>query len=217
MRLSPAAFNRHLDHMGQKVFWRKAFACPCRNPNSGAADARCPHCGGKGQMWSAGADGVVGITGSKTQREWAQFGTYESGDSVVSIPENSPLYQMGQFDRVALLNASEQFSLPLVHGAPTERLAGRIEAVSRVFWLDDKKEIVEGGIPVVDESGALSWAIGAPPAGRQYTVSGSRYLEYFVFGPFPSNRNMHQGARLPRLVVLRRFDLWGRSSPSGLA
>jgi hypothetical protein len=215
MRLNPAAFNRHIEHMGQQVTWRKAFACPCRNPNSGAADPRCPHCAGKGQLWNPPKDGVIGVTGSRTQREWAQFGTYESGDSVVSIPESSPLYEMGQFDRVTLLNAAEQFSLPLVRGAPTDRLIGRVEKISRVFWLDAQKHIVEGGIPQVQANGTLAWDAGAPPAGTQYTISGSRYPEFFCFGAFPSNRNEHQGARLPKRVVLRRFDLWGRSSPSG--
>lgn len=217
MHLNPAAFNRHIAHMGQRVVWRRAAACPCRNPNSGASDPRCPHCAGKGHMWTLGTNGVVGITGTKTQREWAQFGTYESGDSVVTIPGDSPLYDMGQFDRVVLLNATEQFSIPLTHGAQTERLIGRIEKVSRVFWLDDKKQIVVGGIPVVEDNGDLSWPENPPPEGRQFTISGSRFLEYYCFGAFPSSRNAHQGARLPRLVVLRRFDLLGRSSPSGLS
>lgn len=217
MKLNPAEFNRHIAHMGQQVTWRRAAACPCRNPNSGASDPRCPHCAGKGYMWAGAISGVVGITGTKTQREWAQFGTYESGDSVVTIPGDSPLYEMGQFDRVALLNATEQFSLPLVHGAVKERLVGRIQAVARVFWIDDQKQIIEGGIPTVKEDGTLSWTTGEPPEGRQFTISGSRFLEYYCFGPFPSSRNAHQGARLPRLVVLRRFDLWGRSTPSASA
>lgn len=211
MRLNPAAFNRHLNHMGQQCTWRKAFACPCKNANSGASDPKCPQCSGKGQLWDAVLSGVVGVTGSKVQKEWAQFGNYESGDSVVSIGEDSELYEMGQFDRVTMLNATEQFSITLIHGAPTERLIGKIESISRIFWLDDDKELVQGGIPVVADNGTLTWASGEPPAGKQYGISGTRFLEFFVFGMFPSNRNEHQGARLPKRVVLRKFDLWGRS------
>lgn len=214
MQLNPAAFDRHLRHMGQDVSWRKAFACPCKNPNSGASDPKCPNCTGKGYLWDAALPGVVGVAGSKVQREWAQFGTHESGDSVVSIGSDSPLYLMGQADRVTLLNATEQFSLTLVHGAPTERLIGKIEKISRIFWLDDNKKVVQGGIPTVDDAGKLTWADDAPPAGRQYGVSGSRWQEFFCWGQFPSNRNMHQGAQLPKRVVLRKFDLWGRSTPS---
>lgn len=211
MQLNPAAFNRHLAHMGQDCLWRRAYACPCKNPNSNASDSRCPHCGGKGHLWDGAQPGVVGVTGTKVQREWAQFGTYESGDSVVSIGSDSPLYAMGQADRVTLLNATEQFSLALTHGAPTERLIGKIVAINRVFWLNAQKVIVDGEIPQVQENGTLAWGAGEPPAGTQYTISGARHLEYFCFGQFPSNRNMHRGAALPRLVVLRRFDLWGRA------
>lgn len=211
MQLNPNAFNRHLAHMGQKVEWRRAAVCPCKNPNSGASDPKCPHCGGKGHMWAAAVAGVAGITGSKTQREWAQSGNYVSGDTVVSIPENSPLYDMGQADRVTMLNATDQFSLSLVRGAPTERLIGKIKQVDRVFWLNAQKAIVEGGLPEALPNGTLVWGVGAPPAGTQYTISGSRFQEFFCWGAYPSNRNMHQGARLPKRIVLRLFDLWGRS------
>lgn len=211
MELNPAAFNAHLQHMGQKVLYRKAFACPCKNPHSGASDSKCPHCSGKGYMWDAAVDGVVGVTGSKVQREWAQFGTYESGDSVVSIGSDSSLYGMGQADRVTMLNATEQFSITMVRGAPDERLIGKVESISRVFWLDAQKALTQGGKPTVADNGTLTWADGEPPAGVQYGISGSRFMEMFVWGPFPSNRNMHQGAQLPRRVVLRKFDLWGRA------
>lgn len=211
MQLNPAAFNRHLNHMGQDVTWRRASACPCKNPNSGASDPKCPHCGGKGQMWDAALPGVVGVTGSKVQKEWAQFGNYESGDSVVTIGSDSPLYQMGQFDRVTMMNAVEHFSITLVHGAPTERLIGKIESISRVFWLNAQKELTQGGIPNVADNGTLSWPAGEPPAGTQYGISGTKFQEFFCFGMYPSNRNEHQGAQLPKRVVLRKFDLWGRS------
>lgn len=210
MQLNPLAFNRHLAHMGQQVEWRRAFVCPCKSAHSGASDPKCPHCGGKGHMWNQAMPGVAGVTGSKTQKEWAQSGNYMSGDTVVSIPENSPLYDMGHADRVTMLNATDQFSLSLVRGAPTERLNGKINQVDRVFWLDAQKAIVEASAPVVRENGTLEWGAGAPPEGVQYTISGSRYIEYFCWGAFPSNRNMHQGARLPKRVVLRLFDLWGR-------
>jgi hypothetical protein len=211
MQLNPSAFNRHLAHMGQDVAWRKAFSCPCKNPDSGASDKKCPHCAGKGYLWDPALDSVVGVAGAKVQREWAQFGMYEAGDSVVTIGSDSPLYAMGQADRVTMLNATEQFSLTLIRGAPTDRLIGKIESIGRVFWLDDDKALVQGGIPDVADNGTLSWVDGEPPAGRQYGISGSRYQEFFCFNMFPSNRNEHQGAQLPKKVVLRKFDLWGRS------
>lgn len=129
---------------------------------------------------------------------------------VVSIPENSPMYEMGQFDRVINRNSTDHFSLPLVRGDESERLHFPVEKIDRVFWLDAGGAIVDGGIPTVGPDGTLTWASGAPPLGATYSVSGKKFNEFFCWGPYPSNRNEHQGARLPKRVVLRKFDLFGR-------
>lgn len=208
MRFSPAKFNRHLDHIGQTFSWRKASTCPCVNPLSGAARPGCPHCDGKRIIWAAAVDGKAGVAGQKTQREWAQFGLYQGGDVVLTIQESSPLYAMGQFDRVVMLNSTDSFSLPLVRGQ-NDRIQGQVQQITRVFWIDGD-DIVDGPLPDLTTGGVLSWTIGGPPAGQQYTVDGIRNSEYFCFGPYPSDRMMHHGARLPRRVVLRQFDLLGR-------
>jgi hypothetical protein len=214
MRLNPAAFNGHLAFIGQRYSWRKAFHCPCVDPYSGAATPGCPQCGGKGRLWDPPVQGVAGVASQKVQQAWAQFGMWQDGDTVLSIPENTPLYEMGQFDRVTMLNATEDFSLVLVRGAPVEKLFFNVNSIFRVFWLDANKNVVQGAIPTVAADGSLSWTSGAPPLGVQYSVSGKRYSEYFCFGQFPGMRGEHQGARLPKRVVLRSFDLFGRDMTS---
>lgn len=153
------------------------------------------------------------MAGTKTQREWAQFGVYESGDAVVTIGSDSPMYGMGQFDRVTALNATNQFSVTLIRGEAAEasKLALiTLKSIDRVFWLTpDGTAVVEGGIPTV-ANGVPTWASGAPADGVQYAISGSRFLEYFCYGDFPSNRGEHSGAPLPKRVVLRDFDLFNR-------
>lgn len=208
MFLNPAAFNSHLQHMGQKFVWRKAFRCPCVNEFSGAADPGCPNCSGKSWFWDGPVDAVAGVASQQTQLRWAQFGLWQDGDIVVSIPESSAMYDMGQFDRALLLNSTDTFSLPLTRGGPTERITDPVEKVTRVFWLNAQKEVVDGALPVVDANGVPTWAEGGPPIGTTYTITGKRYNEYFCWGPYPSNRMEHQGARLPKRVVLRKFDLF---------
>ena len=61
----------------------------------------------------------------------------------------------------------------------------------------------------MDSNGQLSWSVGAS-VGSQYSISGTRYSEYFVWDELPGDRKHHYGARLPRKLVLRRFDLFGR-------
>jgi len=154
---------------------------------------------------------TIGVANQDVQLKWAEFGLWESGDSVAVLPSNSPAYHMGQFDRVVMLNATDPFSRVLVHGEPNERLLVPVESVSRVFWLDDDGNIVEGGIPVVSPDGDLSWPNGGePPLEKPYTINGTRYSEYYCFGPFAADRNEHRGAKLPRRVVLRKWDLMGR-------
>lgn len=209
MRLSPERFNAWLGNIGQQFLWRKSFACPCVNPQSGAADPAHALCGGLGRIWNAPLPGIAGVANQKTQREWAQFGVWESGDMVISVPSNSVLYAMGQFDRATMLNSTDPFSLVLTRGQ-NDVLRFPVVAIERVFWLNGGGTMVEGGIPTVDGSGALTWVAGEPPAAQQYTIHGTRFTEYYCYGPFPSDRGEHAGAALPKRAVLRRFDLFMR-------
>ena len=162
MKLSPAAFNAHLNHLGQDFTWRKAYACPCVNPHSGAAKPNCPHCDGKGRLWDAPAVGKAGIVGRDQLRKFADFGLWDQGDIMLSIPSDSPLYAMGQFDRVTATNRSEQFSMNFVRGL-NDRIRHVIIAIERVFWIGSGDVLVEGNIPAIGADGTLTWADGAPP------------------------------------------------------
>jgi hypothetical protein len=215
MRFSRVAFNRHLENIGQKVVWRASYACPCVNPTSGAADPRCPLCVGIGRIWEKGVETVVGVASQKTHERWVKFGRSEVGDMVLSIPESSPMWDgAGQFDRVVSMNGLDGFSEVLTRGATTEKLRVPVNSISRVFWRDrnDPKQIVEGGIPKVDENGRLTWTEKEPPPGTQYSITGDRFSEYFMLDQFPSDRNQHSGVRLPKNVVLRKWHLYGRAA-----
>lgn len=215
MRFSREKFNRHINNIGQQVVWRPSFACPCVNPTSFAPDPKCPVCTGLGRVWEAGIETVVGIANQKTQERWARLGMYEAGDMVLVIPENSPMWDGGgQFDRVLTMNGLDGFSEVLTRGAPTEKLRVPVNSISRVFWRNPKNpaQLVEGGIPNVDERGRLSWTEKEPPAGVSYSITGDRFSEYFMFDGYPSDRNQHSGVRLPKNVVLRKWSLFGRGA-----
>lgn len=210
MNLQPSRFNRFLNTIGQNVTWRKSYDCPCRNKDSGAAELNCPQCNGVGAIWDAPVDGIVGVSSMKVQKEWSQFGLYENGDVVVTVPGDTPVYAAGAYDRVQFVDSSSPFSLILKRGAG-DTLRFAVESIERVFWLSNDL-IVEGGIPDVSESGALTWASGEPPAGFQFSLTGRKRPEYYVFKDFPQDRAHHGGAPLPRRVVLRHYDLPSRST-----
>lgn len=215
MKFNASAFDSHLANIGQQVEWRRSYACACTNPATGQADPKHKLCNGKGRLWDAPKPTVVGVSSQKVQAEWQALGLYESGDMVLTVPQSSPLWDSGQFDRILLLNSTNIFSQPMVRGAPNERLLFRTRTILRCFWLGPApaREIVEGVVPTIDANGVPSWpAGGEPPAGTQYSLTGEKYDEYFVFGAFPSDRNEHSGMRLPKRIVARKWDLFARSN-----
>lgn len=209
MRLSPTRFDTFLNKIGQSYDWRKAYACPCRNPNSGSTRHNCLQCAGKGFLYAEPVSGNAGTAGAKVQREWAAFGAWQSGDIVLTIPSDSPIYDIGERDRVTHKNNSEPFSDIFTHGEH-DTLRFPLMAIDRIFWLDDAQQIVDGGIPQLSATNTMSWTTGGPPTGKQYTVTGRYHPEYFMLQEFPSDRAHQFGDPLPRRVVLRRYDLAGR-------
>lgn len=217
MQFNAAAFNQFLNGIGQSFLWRRSFACPCTNPRSNQPAPGCPQCGGRGFLHSEAVKAKAGVASGSVQRKWAQMGRYEQGDMVVSVPGDSKMWGMGEFDRVTALNASDTFSTRLTRGAQGERLTFSVTSLERVFWLDAGSAIVDGRLPKM-EGGVPTWPNGdGPPPGKTYSITGTKALDYFVFTEMPHNRNEHHGMRLPQRVVLRKWDLLGRGITSASA
>lgn len=212
MHLSVARFNSQLADMGQNMTWARASFCPCRDENSGAAVAGCPVCRSRGTLWSPPVAARAGLSGMKVQREWERFGQYESGDVVVSVGSNTPLYAAGENDRIVFVQSSESFDVVLKRGA-ADKLPYTVITLDRCFWLStDRQTIVEGGLPVQSADGLLTWPDGqlAPPTRTQYTLRGRKAPEYFLFKELAMDRSHFGGLALPRRLALRKFDLFGR-------
>lgn len=212
MKFNAAAFDRHLTGIGQQVTWRRSYSCACVNPQSGQADPKHQLCGGKGRIWDAPIATVTGVASQKVQNQWAQMGQWENGDLVLSVPQSSPMWDAGKYDRVVMMNSDDVFSKPMVRGAPSERLLFNVATITRCFWLDPAtRGIVDGQLPVVDAAGMLSWPNGGGPLpGATYSLTGTKRPEYFIWDEWPADRNQHSGMRLPKRTVLRNFDLFSR-------
>lgn len=208
MKLSPESFNKFLGFVGQTFSWRKSYICPCVTAATNAPVPSCPHCLGKGFLWTSAVEGVAGVPSQKVQREFAKLGQWESGDMLLTVGSDSPLYAIGERDRVTMLDGDDPFSINLRYGY-NDKLPWQVKTITRVIWISGV-DLVEGGIPTQQTDGTLLFTTGAPPAGSAYSVTGTKYSEYFVFQDFPSDRNHHFGATLPKRVQLRRFDLFGR-------
>lgn len=216
MQLSPTRQNAFFRRMGHPLSWRRAYACPCVSPTSGAADPKCVYCAGKGAQWAPEDPETTdscGFTAQNAKKAQADFGTWEPGDAMLSIPSDSPMYAAGRYDRFRSTVAQHRFDANLRAGF-NDRLNGSIISVERVFWLNSTKDIVEGDLPAIADNGALTWADGqvAPPEGTVYSVSATRWDEYFAYLDLPQNRPIH-GLAQPRKLPVRRFDIFGRGAP----
>jgi len=209
MQLSPARFNAHLAKMGQSFSWRRGYACPCINPSSGQPKANCRQCKGKGRLWGDASDGWAGVVSQSRLRNYAAFGIWDADDILLSIPSDSPLYAMGQFDRIEAMNRTEPFSINFVRGL-NDLVRFDVVSLNRAFYLDAGENIVELPLPTINPNGTITWAAGGPPAQATFSLTGRRHPSYYCYMELPTDRPIHSGALLPRKVVLRRFDLFGK-------
>lgn len=165
-------------------------------------------CGGKGRAWGEEVAARAGVTGQTSLKNWAPFGIIDAGDLMLSIGSDTALYAMGAFDRVLMLDRSEPFSQTVISGV-TDLTNFRALAVDRVCWKSGDA-LVDGPLPVVAADGRLDWGLNEPPAGVTYSITGRRIPEFYAFLEIPLDRPHHGGLPLPRRVVVRRFDLYGR-------
>ncbi|WP_293371600.1 hypothetical protein, partial [Nevskia sp.] len=197
MRLSPGKFNRFIKKIGQSVVWRKSDACPCRDPDSGAARYDCAICQ-NGRLWRPGVASIVGLTGEKVLQRWAQYGQWQAGDVVLTLPSDQPVYAMAEYDRVVFCDSSVPFSIVRTMTGP-QVLDLNVKSIDRVFSVDQQSGLqVLHRIPHVSPTGVLTWMSNPPPADTQYTISGRKAPEYFCFADYPQDRAHHGGAKLPR-------------------
>lgn len=212
IRLNPRAFNSFLNRIGQRFAYRTSAACPCIDRSTGAPRHDCAQCDGIGWTWGDPVTGISGIAGQKIQRQWADFGIWEPGDVVLSIPSDSPMYAMGAYDRVIMLDSTEAFRITRRRGVDDIR-PFPVASIDRVFWLDANENAVEAIPPTVSLSYELNFGASSTSLlnGQQYSMSGRKHPEFFLFQDLAQDRSHHLGKDLPRRVVLRRFDLFGRS------
>jgi hypothetical protein len=210
MKLSARAFNRHLNHLGQSFSWRRGYACPCVSRDSGQPNPQCNHCEGKGRLWTDTAvEGTAGVVSQAKLRQYEHFGPFDKDDIMLSIGSDSPLYAMGQFDRMVALQRTEPFSLTLVRGL-NDTIRFPILSIDRAMQINAQDELVDLPLPKVKADGTLDWDGSPPPAGLNFSLTGRRRPQYYCYLELPTDRPMHHGEPLPRKLIMRRFDLFGR-------
>ena len=214
MQFSVARFNGLLSPnggAGQPVIWCRSSKCPCRTPVSAGGDTDCFQCRGKGILYGDPQPAWAGTPSMRVAKDWSGYGQSETGDLMLSVPADSPLYEAGVDDKVILINSSEPFSYILTR-SPTLYLWFPVVELQRCYWLSpDTTVLFEGALPIVALDGTLSWADGtaAPPMGTQFSLTGRSNPAFRVFRDLPQDRALF-GTGLPRRMSLKRLDLADR-------
>lgn len=210
---SPSKFDALLSNqrpgLGQNTSWARATLCPCRSRSSGAAEQNCPVCKGRGHFFGSDQPAWTALSSMKIQRQWEQFGQFELGDLVATIPSASPMWTCSEYDRVTFTDSSEPFNYVAIGGV--DLLPWAAYEIDTVVWRDQvTKALVFGGLPTQAADNTLSWTAGSPPNGVQFTISGRRRPQFWVFSDLIQDRAHSAGLALPRRVVLRKYELAGR-------
>jgi len=213
MRLNPTAFNTFINKIGQDVLWRKSLRCPCRNKRSGSPNPDCLVCYGLGYTYESPVSGIIGTSGMSIQRAWSSMGLYESGDQVITIGNDSPLYGVSNGDRVLLINSSIPFEVNLDHTG-TEIFPysfESIQSIAKVFWISGSS-YAYSTIAINSTTNRVEWTANEPSINTQYTVLGRRNPEYYAYMDYPVDRSHFHGLPLPRRIVLRNYEVARRFS-----
>ena len=167
--------------------------------------------------YSAVRDYLIGVTSVLVAKQFAQFGEWDKGDMIATIPARDvhgallDVYQIGEFDRMTLADSVVRRSFLGVRGERDRFPERTIRAVTDAFGLQGGVQVpLEDGIDFRVTGNTVEWLSDTLAAGDGYSL---RYVvspEYFVWTTLEQPRAHDLGKALPKKVVLRLFDLFGR-------
>lgn len=234
-RLHADKYEQLIARRGRDVKWQQASLCSCWNLDSGQPSYSCNACRGKGYTYETPVIEralVMSITQSKDFDESA--GVFEVGDAVMTVPKrvftayfapqnqsgvptfvydhDSPMFEIGMYDLVTLMDDEHRTSEVLIkgeamYGRPADTvLNDEVTSIQSIRQSDPDTGTVTVFEPETDyihTGGLIEWVAGRGPLdGTQYSVTYKHRPVYTVLIPLPKPRHQ-DGQDLPRYVALR--------------
>ena len=227
--LNVAKAEDMLDRRGRPVKWQEAIICSCWNPDSGSPNYGCVACHGKGYVYQASVNSKALVTSITLNKDFeAMAGVFEVGDAVMTVAKripvrvngmptgqntDNPLFNVGMYDKITLLDDSFKSSEVLVRGTPIDArdpdtlLNSDVTGVRSIQKYDQITGDVVTYSPLVDytlNGNLVSWLAGgsSPAVGQQYSVAYYHNPTYVVTATLPKPRHQ-DGQDFPRYVALR--------------
>jgi hypothetical protein len=251
VKLHADKYEQMIARRGRVVRWREAIVCSCWNLDSGQPAYSCPACYGLGYTYEDPQEEKVllmSIAHSKGYEEMA--GLFEIGDAVLVVPKrvfevipnptntsgvetlrytrDNPVFEVGQFDIITVLDDEYKTSEIIQKGIPMYgRLADtlinedvtEVRKVRRTSLEEGKVYEYDKGVDFEVERNRIVWKEDGnqPSEGEKYSVLYTHRPSFTVLTQLPEQR-YQDGQDLPKKVVLRQ-RAWGLNnkpnSPGG--
>lgn len=231
IKLHAEKFETLIQRRGRDVAWQEAIMCACWNLDSGQPSYQCKVCGGKGYTYEKAIIGRVVLTSITQNGDYEDMaGMFHIGDAVMTVPkrmwartaaggwnmrqyENVPLYNVGMYDLITVLDDDYKTSEVLVKGMPmymrpADTLLNEsvieIQHVRTVNPATGEQVVYKLGKDFVNDANVIRWKAGgkAPEEGAQYSVVYKHRPVFTVLTALPKPRYQDEQL-LPRYVALR--------------
>ena len=168
-------------------------------------------------VYTAVRDYRIGVSGVTFTKQFAQFGEWDRRDMIATVPARDAsgalleIYGIGDFDRVTLVDSVVRQSFVGQRGQADTVPERTIRAVTDAFGLHNGAKVpLEDGTDFRVTGNTVEWLSSALAVGEGYTLRYVASPEYFVWTSIEQPRAHDLGKALPKRVVLRSFDLFGR-------
>jgi hypothetical protein len=234
VKIHAEKYEQLIDRRGRPIMWEEAVMCTCWDFRSGQPLYSCRACNGKGYIYMEPVESnalVMSVNLSKDFQDMA--GVFEVGDAVMTVPkhipkklynggydmsdiEDNPMYDIGLWDRVTLLDDEYKSSEILIKGIPmdsrpadtlrNDKITG-VKSIQKYNKNTGEATYYELGIDFAVQGSKINWIdmANSPSEGEQYSVVYFHRPIYIVTATLPKPRHQ-DGQDLPRYVALRYLD-----------
>lgn len=230
-RIHADKYEIMLFERGRTVKWQSASICSCWDPQSSQPNYNCVACNGKGFVYEPPVEAKVLLSSIVHNKEFQEMaGVFEVGDAVMTVPyrvpgfnsqsgqmDNTmanatthPMYNIGMYDLVTVLDDEYRTSEVLVKGTPLYTrpadtlLNEDVVDIVRIRTYDIATGVQTEYVKDTDytsTNNVINWVNG-PADGAQYSVTYEHRPMFTVLTNLPTPR-YQDGQLLPRKVALR--------------
>lgn len=229
IKLHASKFETLIQRRGRTVRWQEAILCSCWNLDSGQPNYYCRACKGVGYTYAEPIESVALVMSITQHKEYVDSaGVFDVGDAVMTVPrrewaqeknrfnmgkfEYVPLYDVGMYDIITLLDTEYKASELLVRGTeiqgrPPDTLLNdevlSIKSIRQANSETGETTVYTSGIDYTHQKNTIVWKDSRQPEiGELYSVTYYHRPMFTVLAELPKPR-FQDNQELPKFVAMR--------------